>query len=76
MILTYTGMGDVVLDCCMGSGSTGVACVNTARNFIGIELDENYYEIAKTRIEEAKNGETAKTEYDALMQENCTIEGW
>lgn len=35
----------------MGSGSTGVACINTNRNFIGIELDEKYFEIAKTRIE-------------------------
>jgi DNA modification methylase len=37
----------------MGSGSTGVACVNTRRNFVGIELDENYYSISKKRIEEA-----------------------
>lgn len=39
----------------MGSGSTGVACVNTNRNFIGIELDENYFNIAKERIENEKN---------------------
>ena len=39
----------------MGSGSTGVACVNTNRKFIGIELDEKYFEIAKGRIEEAQN---------------------
>lgn len=45
---------DVVLDCFMGSGSTGVACVNTNRNFIGIELDENYFNIAKDRIEKMK----------------------
>lgn len=43
--------GGVVLDCFMGSGSTGVACVNTNRNFIGIELDEGYFQIAKQRIE-------------------------
>lgn len=42
-----------MLDNCMGSGSTGVACVNTNRNFIGIELDEKYFEIAKERIEKA-----------------------
>ena len=42
---------DVVLDCFMGSGTTGVACVNTNRNFIGIELDEKYFKIAKERIE-------------------------
>ena len=47
--------GGVVLDCFMGSGSTGVACVNTNRNFIGIELDEGYFNIAKKRIEEAVN---------------------
>ena len=40
-----------VLDNCMGSGSTGVACVNTNRDFIGIELDEDYFNIAKERIE-------------------------
>ena len=46
--------GGVVLDCFMGSGSTGVACVNTNRNFIGIELDDGYFEIARKRIEEAQ----------------------
>ena len=45
--------GGVVLDCFMGSGSTGVACVNSNRRFIGIELDEGYFNIAKKRIEEA-----------------------
>ena len=45
--------GGVVLDCFMGSGSTGVACVNTNRRFIGIELDDGYFNIAKKRIEEA-----------------------
>lgn len=52
LIKTYTNEGETVLDNCMGSGSTGVACVNTNRNFIGIELDENYFNIAKKRIEE------------------------
>ena len=51
LIKTYTNENDTVLDNCMGSGSTGVACVNTNRNFIGIELDENYFNIAKERIE-------------------------
>ena len=55
LIKTYTNEGDVVLDNCMGSGSTGVACVNTGREFIGIELDENYYNIAKNRISQALN---------------------
>ena len=50
LIKTYTNEGKAVLDNCMGSGSTGVACVNTNRNFIGIELDENYFNIAKERI--------------------------
>lgn len=51
LIKTYTNEGDTVLDNCMGSGSTGVACKNLNRNFIGIELDENYFNIAKDRIE-------------------------
>ena len=55
LIRTYTNEGETVLDFTMGSGSTGVACVNTNRNFIGIELDEGYFNIAKKRIEEAVN---------------------
>lgn len=54
LIFTYTNPGMTVLDNCMGSGSTGVACVNTGRNFIGMELDPGYFEIAKQRIEEAQ----------------------
>lgn len=54
LIKTYSNAGDVVLDNTMGSGSTGVACVNTNRDFIGIELDKNYFEIAKNRINEAQ----------------------
>ena len=50
LIRTYTNEGDVVLDNCMGSGTTGVACVNTGRKFIGIEMDETYYNISKDRI--------------------------
>ena len=59
LIRTYTNESDTVLDNCMGSGTTGVACVNTNRNFIGIEKDEKYFEIAKNRITEAQppNGE-------------------
>ena len=53
LIRTYTNEGDVVLDNCMGSGTTGVACVNTNRNFIGIELDEGYFKIAQDRISTA-----------------------
>ena len=50
LIKTYTNEGDLVLDNCMGSGSTGVACVNTNREFIGMELDEKYYKIACERL--------------------------
>lgn len=55
LIKTYTNEGETVLDNCMGSGSAGVACLNTNRNFIGIELDDKYFEIAKRRISEARN---------------------
>jgi len=55
LIKTYTNEGDLVLDNCMGSGSTGVACVNTNRRFIGIEKDDKYFEIAKNRIFNATN---------------------
>lgn len=54
LIKTYTNEGDVVLDNTMGSGSTGVACVNTNRDFIGIELDEQYFEVASKRINEVE----------------------
>lgn len=50
LIKTYTNEGETVLDFTMGSGSTGVACVNTGRGFIGIELDEKYFKIAQARI--------------------------
>ena len=53
LIKTYTNEGETVLDNTMGSGSTGVACVNTNRKFIGIEMDEKYFNIACDRIEEA-----------------------
>lgn len=53
IIKTYTNEGDIVIDNCMGSGSTGVACVNTGRRFIGIELSKEYYDIAQARIREA-----------------------
>ena len=51
LIKTYSNEGDTILDNCMGSGTTGVACVRTNRNFIGIEMDDNYFELAKERIE-------------------------
>ena len=54
LIRTYTNENETVLDFTMGSGSTGVACINTNRNFIGIEKDDKYFEIAKDRIEKSK----------------------
>jgi DNA modification methylase len=54
LIKTFSNEGDTVVDLTMGSGTTGVACVNTNRNFIGIEKDEKYFEIAKNRIAEAE----------------------
>ena len=52
LILTYTSIGDTIMDNCMGAGGCGVACAETGRNFIGIEKDPDYFEIAKGRIEE------------------------
>ena len=54
MIRTYTNEGAVVLDNCMGSGTTGVACVSTGRSFVGMELDPTYFEIASNRIAAAQ----------------------
>jgi DNA modification methylase len=54
LVRTYTNKGDTVLDIAMGSGTTGVACVQTGRNFIGIEIEPKYYEIAEKRIAEAQ----------------------
>jgi site-specific DNA-methyltransferase (adenine-specific) len=55
LIRTYTNEGDTVLDNCMGSGTTGVACTNLKRRFIGIEKDPEYFRLAKGRIEQAQN---------------------
>lgn len=60
LIKTYTNEGDLVLDNCMGSGTTGVACINTNRNFIGIELNKEYFEIAQKRINESQKYEQIK----------------
>jgi site-specific DNA-methyltransferase (adenine-specific) len=54
LIKTYTREGETVLDNCMGSGSTGVACLHTGREFIGIEKDEEIFNIAKERIKKEK----------------------
>ena len=54
LIKTYTNEGETVLDNVMGSGTTAIAAINTKRNFIGFELDENYFNIANERIEQIK----------------------
>jgi site-specific DNA-methyltransferase (adenine-specific) len=59
LIKTYTIPGETILDNTMGSGTTGVAAVNTGRKFIGIELDEHYFQIAQNRIEQAKQARAA-----------------
>ena len=55
LVRTYSNEGDTVLDSCMGSGTTGVACVKAGRNFIGVELDPKYFAVAKKRIEGEQN---------------------
>lgn len=60
MIKTYTNEGETVLDFTMGSGTTGVACANLNRDFIGIELDADYFKIAEKRIEDAVKAYTQK----------------
>lgn len=68
LIRTYSNEGETVLDNCMGSGTTGVACVNTNRNFIGIELNQDYYKYAEERITNTRptEKETGNSLVDAL----------
>ena len=54
LIKTYTNENETVLDNCMGSGTTAIACMNTKRNFIGFELDKTYFDLANKRIENIK----------------------
>lgn len=56
LIKTYTNDGELVLDNCIGSGTTAIACLNTGRNYIGIEKDNTYFEMANKRIEKHKEG--------------------
>ncbi len=63
LIKTYTNEGETVLDNCMGSGTAAIACINTGRNFIGFELDKQYYDIANERIQKALADSTRK-DYD------------
>ena len=60
LIKTYSNEGNLILDNTMGSGSTGVAAVNTNRNFIGIEMNDEYFNIASNRISEAQNKQKEK----------------
>ena len=55
LVKTYTDEGETVLDNCMGSGTTAVACINTDRNYIGFEMDTNYFNLANERIEQHLN---------------------
>lgn len=71
LIRTYTNEGDTVLDNCMGSGTTGVACVNTNRHFIGIEQDPNYFQIASNRIADAQFQKALK-DAEALSNASCS----
>ena len=50
LIKTYTNEGELVLDNCIGSGTTAIACINTNRNYIGFELDKGYFEMSQNRI--------------------------
>lgn len=68
LIRTYTNDGGLVLDSCMGSGSTGVACVNTGRRFIGIEIDDKYFDIAEKRIAEEVRQINEKTMHELQQQ--------
>jgi site-specific DNA-methyltransferase (adenine-specific) len=73
LIKTYSNEGDTILDNTMGSGSTGVACVNTNRSFIGIELNEQYFKIAEERIKEAKRGKEQPTLFTTNNHKRTTI---
>ena len=61
LIKTYTNEGETVLDNCMGSGTTAIAAINTNRNYIGFELDEEYYNLANERISKTLKSETLET---------------
>ena len=65
LIRTYTNEGETVLDNCMGSGTTGVACANTGRKFIGMEMDADYFEIARDRIAAAKSAADMRSTMDS-----------
>ena len=66
LIKTYTNEGEIVLDNCIGSGTTAIACINTNRNYIGFELDKKYYEIAKNRINKHILGNNLQDRYSLI----------
>lgn len=68
LIMTYSNKNDTVLDFCMGSGSTGVSAKATGRNFIGIELDEKYFNIAKERIDNTEENIITPIDYQLTTQ--------
>ena len=68
LVETYTKQGETVLDFTMGSGSTGVACKQLKRQFIGIELDDEYFNYAKNRIESTAQGTSLKTKQLKLIR--------
>jgi site-specific DNA-methyltransferase (adenine-specific) len=70
LVKTYTNEGDTVLDFTMGSGSTGVACLNTNRNFIGIEKEKKYYDISENRMDEANRCRQMSL-FDGIGSTNC-----
>lgn len=69
LIKTYTNENETVLDFTMGSGTTGVACINTNRNFIGIELDEEYFKIAEDRISKAQKEKNNENFFNQIFEE-------
>ena len=69
LIKTYTNEGDLVLDNCIGSGTTAVACINTNRNFIGMELEQKYVDIANKRIEETLKQTKLEVKQEAMQSE-------
>lgn len=68
LIKTYTNEGDLVLDNCMGSGSTGIGCLNTNRNFIGIEKDDKYFDVSKNRIGNYIKENNLSDKYDLVIK--------
>jgi site-specific DNA-methyltransferase (adenine-specific) len=78
LIKTYTNPGELVLDSCMGSGTTAIACLNTGRNFIGFELDPACFQAAQHRLrtrqcslQKSGDGETPPSEASASASSNC-----